>query len=539
MKKRMGKAAALLMAVTMACGMLAGCGSNGSEKAPETAKAQTEAGAAESGEAGEGGGTIVYGSNDYTRINPAMDEHGEINVLIFDGLTDHDGNNEVVPRLAKSWDYDEENSTYTFHLEEGVKWHDGEPFTAEDVKFTIEAIMDPANESENAPNYEDVESITVIDDHTVEFKLSAPNVAFLDYMTMAILPKHLLEGENMQESDFFRAPVGTGPFKLAKWDEGQQIVLEKNEDYFAGPAKIDSVIFKIVSDDNAKALQLKSGELNLAQVIPKDAVTFEGDDAYNVYTMNTSDYRGILYNFGNEYWQENADLIPAINYCIDRQAIIDAVLLGHGQIAYGPLQKNKYNCEDVEKYDFNLDKAAEAFTEAGCEKDDEGYWTRDGRRIGFTIDATPSDQVRIDMAQIAAQQLKEAGLDVKAEVPAEGIDWGGQECCIIGWGSPFDADDHTYKVFGTDKGANYNGYSNEKVDAYLKAARETADENERMAQYALFQKELAKTPAYTFFCYIDAMYVGAKNISGSDQNTVLGHHGVGIFWNVCDWTIGE
>ena len=539
MKKRMGKAAALLMAVTMACGMLAGCGSNGSEKAPETAKAQTEAGAAESGEAGEGGGTIVYGSNDYTRINPAMDEHGEINVLIFDGLTDHDGNNEVVPRLAKSWDYDEENFTYTFHLEEGVKWHDGEPFTAEDVKFTIEAIMDPANESENAPNYEDVESITVIDDHTVEFKLSAPNVAFLDYMTMAILPKHLLEGENMQESDFFRAPVGTGPFKLAKWDEGQQIVLEKNEDYFAGPAKIDSVIFKIVSDDNAKALQLKSGELNLAQVTPKDAVTFEGDDAYNVYTMNTSDYRGILYNFGNEYWQENADLIPAINYCIDRQAIIDAVLLGHGQIAYGPLQKNKYNCEDVEKYDFNLDKAAEAFTEAGCEKDDEGYWTRDGRRIGFTIDATPSDQVRIDMAQIAAQQLKEAGLDVKAEVPAEGIDWGGQECCIIGWGSPFDADDHTYKVFGTDKGANYSGYSNEKVDAYLKAARETTDENERMAQYALFQKELAKTPAYTFFCYIDAMYVGAKNISGIDQNTVLGHHGVGIFWNVCDWTISE
>ena len=539
MKKRMGKAAALLMAVTMVCGMLAGCGSNGSEKAPETAKAQTEAGAAESGEAREGGGTIVYGSNDYTRINPAMDEHGEINVLIFDGLTDHDGNNEVVPRLAKSWDYDEENSTYTFHLEEGVKWHDGEPFTAEDVKFTIEAIMDPANESENAPNYEDVESITVIDDHTIEFKLSAPNVAFLDYMTMPILPKHLLEGENMQESDFFRAPVGTGPFKLAKWDEGQQIVLEKNEDYFAGPAKIDSIIFKIVSDDNAKALQLKSGELNLAQVTPKDAVTFEGDDAYNVYTMSTSDYRGILYNFRNEYWQENADLIPAINYCIDRQAIIDAVLLGHGQIAYGPLQKNKYNCEDVEKYDFNLDKAAEAFTAGGCDKDDEGYWPRVVNRICFTIDATPSDQVRIDMAQIAAQQLKEAGLDVRAEVPAEGIDWGGQECCIIGWGSPFDADDHTYKVFGTDKGANYNGYSNEKVDTYLKAARETTDENERMTQYALFQKELAKTPAFTFFCYIDAMYVGAKNISGIDQNMVLGHHGVGIFWNVCDWTISE
>lgn len=481
--------------------------------------------------------TIVYGSNDYTRINPAMDEHGEINVLIFDGLTDHDGDNQVIPRLAKSWEYDESTYTYTFHLEEGVKWHDGEEFTAEDVKFTIEAIMDPENESENAPNYEDVKKINVIDDYTIAFELDAPNVAFLDYMSMAILPKHLLEGENMQESDFFRAPVGTGPFKFTEWDEGQQIILTKNEDYFAGPAKIDSIIFKIVSDDNAKALQLQSGELNLAQVTPKDAATFADNSNYTVYQMTTSDYRGILYNFANEYWQKNADLIPAINYCVDRQAIIDSVLLGHGQVAYGPLQKNKYNCEDVEKYEYNLDKASEAFEAAGCEKDADGYWCRDGERIGFTINAAPTDQVRIDMAQIVAQQLNEAGLDVKANVPAEGIDWGGQECCIIGWGSPFDADDHTYKVFGTGKGANYSGYSNENVDKYLTAARQTDNEEERMEQYALFQKELAETPAYTFFCYIDAMYVASNSICGIDKDTVLGHHGVGIFWNVCDWTI--
>jgi len=89
--------------------------------------------------------TLVYGSGDYTRINPAMDEHGEINILIFNGLTAHDGENQVVPGLAKSWDYDEETYTYTFHLAEDVKWHDGEPFTAEDVKFTIEAIMNPEN----------------------------------------------------------------------------------------------------------------------------------------------------------------------------------------------------------------------------------------------------------------------------------------------------------------------------------------------------------------------------------------------------------
>ncbi len=126
---------------------------------------------------------------------------------------------------------------------------------------------------------------------------------------------------------------------------------------------------------------------------------------------------------------------------------------------------------------------------------------------------------------------------MKAEVPAEGIDWSGQECCIIGWGSPFDADDHTYKVFGTDKGANYSGYSNKRVDACLTRARQTADPEERAAAYAQFQEELARTPAYTFFCYLDALYVADNSIHGIDPDTVLGHHGVGIFWNICEWTM--
>ncbi|MCQ2433009.1 MAG: ABC transporter substrate-binding protein, partial [Clostridia bacterium] len=350
--------------------------------------------------------TLVYGSGDYTRINPAMDEHCEINVLLFDGLTDHDADNNIIPRLAKSWEYDEATMTYTFHLEEGVKWHDGEEFTAEDVKFTIEAIMDPENGAENAPNYEDVEEITVVDPYTVAFKPTAPNYAFLEYMTMAILPEHLLAGENMQESDFFRAPIGTGPYMLAEWDEGQAIVMEKNPEYFAGPASIDRIVFKIVPDDNAKALQLQSGELNLSQVTPKDAVLFTDDGVHTVYDEKTSDYRGILYNFWNPYWTENADLIPAISYAVDRQAILDAVLLGCGDIAYGPLQRNVYDYADVEHYDYAPEKAEELLASVGCEKDADGFWCRNGERISIVINATPGDQVRVDMAQIVAQQLQ-------------------------------------------------------------------------------------------------------------------------------------
>ena len=498
----------LILALTLACAALAETSSN----------------------------TLTYASGDYTRINPAMDEHGEINILIFNGLTAHDGDNQVVPCLAKSWDYDAATCTYTFHLEEGVKWHDGENFTAEDVKFTIEAIMDPENGSENAPNYEDVEAITVLDAHTVAFRLTAPNAAFLDYMTMAILPKHLLEGEDMQSSSFFRNPVGTGPYRLESWDEGQAIILARNEDYFRGPAKIERIIFKIVPDDNAQAMQMKTGELDLALLTPKDAENFANDDNYAVYRMETSDYRGILFNFWNPYWTENRDLIPAICCAIDRQAIVDAVILGHGIVAYGPLQRNVYNYEDVEHYDYDPDRACAILEEAGCTLNANGFYERDGQEIGFVISVGAGDQVRVDIAQAAAQMLRQVGINCSVEIP-EKVDWGGQMAYLIGWGSPFDADDHTYKVFGTDKGANYSGYSNALVDQYLIEARESDDPAVRAEAYANFQIELANDPAYAFICYIDADYVATSRLKGIDPDTILGHHGVGIFWNVAEWTL--
>ena len=530
----MKKFLAALLALALLLGTTA-CGSAESTSG-ESAGEESASEAATASGTEEEPTTLVYGSSDYTRINPAMDEHGEINLLLFNGLTGHDGDNAVVPALAKSWDFDEETCTYTFHLEEDVRWHDGEPFTAEDVQFTIEAIMDPENGSENAPNFEDVEEITVIDDHTISFRLSAPNVAFLDYMTMAILPKHLLEGEDMQTADFFRSPIGTGPYKLASWDEGQAITLEKNADYFRGEPNIDTIVFKIVPDDNAKALQLRAGELDLALLTPKDAATFADEEGFACYDMETADYRGILFNFQNEYWQENRDLIPAVCYAIDREAIIDAVLLGQGMAAYGPLQRNVYNYEDVEHYDYDPEKARAVLEAAGCVLGEDGFYTRNGETVGFVLSVGAGDQVRIDMAQIVAQQLREIGMDVTVDIPAQ-VDWSGQMAYLIGWGSPFDADDHTYKVFGTDKGANYSGYSNADVDRYLTEARESDDPAVRAEAYANFQKALAADPAFAFICYIDANYVADASITGIDADTVMGHHGVGIFWNVAEWTI--
>ena len=484
------------------------------------------------------GNTLVYGSGDYTAINPALYEHGEINLLLFAGLTAHDENNSVVPGLAESWTFDESTDTYKFTLREGLTFHDGEPVTAEDVKFTIESIMDPDNGSENASNFEDVKSIKVIDDTHVDIQLDAPNVAMLDYLTIGILPEHLLKDEDMTTSDFNQNPVGAGPYKLVSWEMGQSITMEKFENYYQGTPKIDRVIFKIVEDTDARALQLESGELNFAQITPKAEGNFTDNEDFRVYSMTTADYRGIMYNFNNDLWADNRELPAILSYAIDRQAIIDSVLLGHGQVAYSPLQAGPYNNPDIEKYEYDPDKAEQLLQDAGWVKGDDGIYEKNGQKLEFTINCSQGDQVRIDMANICAQNFGDIGVRVTVESPAE-TDWEGQEAFLIGWGSPFDPDDHTYKVFGTDKGANYSGYSNEKVDRLLTEARKLEAPDERKPLYAAFQEELARDPAYTFIAYIDAIYAGTSNITGITEDTVLGHHGVGIFWNIHEWEITE
>ena len=480
--------------------------------------------------------TLVYGSGDYTSINPALYEHGEINSLIFSGLTAHDSENKVVSALAKSWEFDESSCIYTFHLRDDVQWHDGEPFTSADVKFTLEAIMNPDNASEIASNYEDIVKIEIPDNWTVKITLSAPNVAMLDYLTVGMLPKHLLDGKDLATDSFNQNPVGTGPYKLESWDQGQSITLKKNENYYAGDPKIETIIFKIVPDEKARALQLQSGELDFAQISPQDAEQFRTADGFSVYDMDTADYRGILYNFNNPLFQNNRELPNALSYAIDRQAIIDSVLLGHGEVAYSPLQAGPYNNEEMEKFSYNPDKAKELLESAGWSLNGDGIYQKGDTVLSFKINCGEGDQVRIDMANICAQQLCEIGADVTVAVNAK-TDWANQEAYLIGWGSPFDPDDHTYKVFGTDKGANYSGYSNTKVDELLQKARETDDNTERLSLYREFQDELAKDLPYTFIAYVDAIYVGRSNVHGITADTVLGHHGVGIFWNIADWTI--
>ena len=515
------KVTALLLSISL----LIGCGSKIEDNASENMNNDT---AKEK--------VLVYGSGDYTSINPALFEHGEINSLLFNGLTAHDKDNNIIPALAKSWDYDEATLTYTFHLRDDVKWHDGEPFTAEDVKFTYDTINNPDNGSEIATNYEDITNIEIVDDYTVKITLKNKNVAMLDYLSVGIIPKHILEGQDIMTSDFNRHPIGTGPYKFANWDEGQGITLLKNEEYFRKSPNIDKIIFKIVNDTKARVMQLKSRELDLAQVTPKDIETFKNDDNFVVDIMKTSDYRGIMYNFNYPLFKENRELPNALSYAIDREAIVDNILLGYGDAAYSPLQMGIYNDSEIEKFEYNPEKAKQLLEEAGWKLGSDGIYSKNGTKLSFELVCMEGDQERIDMANFAAQELKQIGVDVRVTVKSD-IDWENQAAFLIGWGSPFDPDDHTYKVFSTNGGANYNSYSNEKIDELLTKARQTDVYEERLEYYKEFQEEMTKDLPYTFLAYIDSIYVAKNNLEGITKETVLGHHGVGIFWNVEDWDL--
>ncbi|MGN0658981.1 MAG: ABC transporter substrate-binding protein [Emergencia sp.] len=516
MKKKKTIALLCVLVVSL-CSVLAGCGGEDGKSGSEN--------------------TLVYGSGDYTAINPALYEHGEINALLFAGLTAHDADNQVVPALAESWDYDEDSCTYTFHLREGLTFHDGEPLTSEDVKFTLEAILDPENQSEIISNYTDIEEIRCPDELTAEIRLSQNNVAFPDYMTIGILPAHLLEGEDLATCTFNQNPVGAGPYMMTEWDPGQSITMEKFDGYYAGEPNIDTVIFKIVPDTDARAMQLESGDIDMAQITAKTAGDIEKTGNFNVYRMETADYRAVAYNFaGSPLFSRYPELSGILSCGIDRDAIIESVLLGEGQKAYSPIQKNRYNDETMEKFEYDPEKCQQLLEEDGWKKNSDGYYEKDGTVLEFVISAMADDQVRVDMAKMCANQLQKIGVKASAEAKPS-LDWAGQDCCIIGWGSPFDADDHTYKVFSSGAGDNYTGYSDAKVDRILAEARHTEDGEERAALYADFQQALTENMPYTFIAYVDADYAVRKNISGITENTILGHHGVGVFWNIAEWSI--
>ena len=481
----------------------------------------------------------MYGAEfEDEKLNPILTE-GSTNGLIFSGLMKFDENNVPKPEIAESYTISDDKLNYDFKLKKGIKFHDGVELKAEDVVFTFKSLLDEKVNSELKPEYSEIKDVQAINDYEVKVTVKRPFPPLLDKLTMGIIPKHILEGKDINNAEFNQKPIGTGPYKFEKWEKGNNITLTKFKDYYGKTGNIDTFIVKPIPDYNVRAMQLQTGEIDVAYLEPSQVSKIEKLNNVKVYKVDTADYRCMMYNLRKDLWKD-VNVRKAFNYALDRKGIVDGILLGYGSEAYSPIQINKFNNADVEKYSFNLDKANGLLENAGWKKGEDGIRAKAGKKLAFTITAPKTDEVRVKMAEYFASQFKKIG----AEVKVDSLDWSVikiDQCdaFVLGWGSPYDADDHTFRLFHSSEingGDNYEAYSNPKVDELLDKARTTTDENERKKLYAEFQKELAEDPAFNFAVYLKALFGVNKRVSGVKEK-VLGHHGAGFLWNAEQWNV--
>lgn len=523
---------AWLLAAALCLGLCA-CGSQATgEQTPDG----TQSGTTETDNLSN---TLVYAGESESTINPLLNNHEELPDLIFSGLMKYDANGQPVPELAERYEYNADTFTYTFYLRQDVTWHDGEPFDAEDVVFTYRALTEDETLSASiTSNYEDITEISAPDAYTVVITLSQYNAAILDYFTMGILPEHLLEGENLNTTSFNQAPVGTGRYKFVSWDTaGGMITLEWNTDYYETVPNIERIVYRTVSDETTKATMLRSGEADLAWLNANYASQFEGDDAYNTWDFTTADYRGAAMDMSSDFWQANADSIGVLNYALDKQAIIDGVLNGQGVAAYSPIQLNPLGSNtDADIYPYDLERFVQEMEALGWTMGSDGIYERNGQKFHFTIQTREYEEERVDIANIMSSMLRQAGVDMEV-VLVTSFDWeAGYDGFLAGYATQFDPD-MIYSQFVTGASGNTMHYSNAEVDRLLAEGRHTEDPEARREIYGEFEEVYAQSPGILLVAYLDGNYVGVFGLEGLDTTRVLGHHSVGVMWNIEEWTI--
>lgn len=482
---------------------------------------------------------LVYGmASEIVKVNPVLDESQEIDTLLFRGLTKPDANNQVTPDLAESWEISDDQLTYVFAIRQDAIWQDGEPVTAKDVKFTFDQIQNPETNTPIAGEFNEIASVEITGDYEIKMTLHRPFPPLLDKLKIGIIPEHLLRNEDLNTTEFNQNPVGNGPFKLKKWDNDHTITLERNEKYYGSAPKLDEVVFKAIPDTNTRILQLKTGEIDLALVEPSQLASTKENDLYTVHKIPTADYRAVMYNFNLPLFQDKR-VRQAMNHAVNREDLVKGILAGNGEPAYGPLQKSWAGTADKEDYAYNPEKAVQLLSEAGWVKGSDGVLTKDGKRFEFELVSPIQDTVRVALANVVSEQLKPFGIVATPKpVDQNAIDYDGEDALIIGWGSEFDPDDHTYRLFHSseigDGQYNFGSYRNAKVDELLKKARTTPDLDERKDFYYRFQEELAMDPPYNFLVYLQALYGVNEKVTGISTRT-LGHHGFGVLWNIEEW----
>jgi peptide/nickel transport system substrate-binding protein len=358
------------------------------------------------------GGTLIFARNqDVQNLNPVdAPDNGSIFIImqIFDQLVEVGAAPDPQPGLAESWTSSEDGLTWTFSLREAM-FSNGDPVTAEDVKFSLDRWKDPEVNYAYAGLTTAVDTVTVIDDRTVEVTLSRPDGAFLDNLAMfvaSIVPKAVVE--ELGEEGFGANPVGSGPFQLVSWARGERLELERNPHYWRAPMPyLDGLVIDFVQDDNTRLLRVENGEAHLGEDVPYAQIErLEAVEGVSVVAEEVFKWDAIWFN----------TLVPplddlnvrlALNYATPKEDILETVLHGRGDIANHVIARVKYLDESVPAYPYDMDMARELMAESSAP---------DGFDLTMIIPA--GDSTELAMAQVIQAAWGELGVNVTLE-PAD------------------------------------------------------------------------------------------------------------------------
>ncbi len=477
------------------------------------------------------GGTIVVGlqaepttldSADISDYNSHRAAYGLYNHI----LRFKDESTEVEPGLAESWEISDDGLVYTLHLRQGIKFHDGTEFNAEAVVFNIERQIDtehPYHDSGDFPYAEFtwgvIDSIEAVDDYTVQITLKEPFAPFLNHLAMHPAAMASPEAIKKYGRDFALNPVGTGPFKFVSWEPGVEVVMEKNPDYWSDAPYIDKVIYRPIIEDQSRLAELEAGGVDfIVNIPPDDLARLKEDPRFTVVEQAGMHTWWVAFNHEKPPFDDTR-VRQAMNYAVNKKAIVDNILKGTGLLAVNPLPPVVWSyIDDVQRYDYDPQKAKELLAEAGYP---------DGFSCSFWVPESGSGmQQSVPMATAIQADLRAVGIEAEIEIYEWGIyldkvivppEEAEYDLFEMSWiGDNGDPDNHLYILLSGDQwppyGYNMGFYKNEKADALLREARVTRDREVRTELYQKAQKLIMEDPPWLMIDHETQIVVTDKEI---------------------------
>ncbi len=496
-----------------------------------------------------GDAIVVGGISDARNLVPILASDlssADICSMIFNGLVKYDKDLNLTGDLAEGWEVKEDGLVIIFHLRKGVTWQDGKPFTASDVEFTYRKLIDPQVRTPYSGDFERVKSLEILDDYTVKVTYKEPFAPGLSSWGMFIMPKHILDGQDLNATDFSRSPVGTGPYRLKSWRSQEKIELESYRGYFEKRPHIDRYIYRVISDESTMFLEALTQGLDWTSITPLQYVrqtdTPYFKKYYRKFKLPAYIYTYLGYNLADPRFSDKR-VRKAIDLAVDKEEIIRIILLGQGSICTGPFvpQSWAYN-HGVKPHPFDPPAARRLLADAGWkDTDKDGWLDKDGRVFEFTVITNAGNEERLKTAEIIQRRLKDVGIRMKIKAVEwsvflnEFIDKRNFEAVLLGWSLSRDPDN--YDIWHSSKTRpgefNFLGFRNKEADQLLEEGRRVFDQDRRRQIYHELHALIYEEEPCLFLYVPDSLSILHKRFQGIELAPA------GISYNFIDWWVSK